>query len=429
METGFVKKFELLEETSKVKDLLDFSVQCESFVKKINSIQSSSVIALVGPFGSGKSTMLHQIITKNANNDLWVEFDAWKYPERKDLWEGLVLDFADQIGEKKKVDKQITGKGTTSKIIDVGTDIISIITDKLPRLDFIDKFTEFFKKSPATRVFELQEIFKRLLDKPDKNIYIIVEDIDRSGDAGVFFLETLKQFLISIKLEKKLVVIVPIANHNYQKNIDSYLKCVDYFEFFELSELKLDNFVDEIFNNDLFVGEFRIGSNKQLIWSGDKRRTETISFLEGLFREMPETTMRMLKLIIRKANLVYRNQVADGHEPDYRITLCLEASKYYKADEKLGFSFFDDFKKRGVVTRGNIFSSFMLAILANQATIYRIQHTENGEKKDLIESKNDFKFIERLNNDKVQYPSYPWTYRSFDSNGESFGMASFYKNY
>ena len=37
-----------------------------------------------------------------------------------------------------------------------------------------------------------------------------------------------------------------IANENYYKNIDSYLKCIDYFDFFEQKNIKLDDKDKEI---------------------------------------------------------------------------------------------------------------------------------------------------------------------------------------
>src|ERR1044072_44610 len=97
MNDGFIKNFELLEEHSKVKDLLGFANICDKFTKRVDSLSGAFVMALVGPFGSGKSTMLHQIMAKRTNQELWVEFDAWKYPDRKDLWEGFVLDLAKAI--------------------------------------------------------------------------------------------------------------------------------------------------------------------------------------------------------------------------------------------------------------------------------------------------------------------------------------------
>ncbi|NCA93751.1 MAG: hypothetical protein EOM84_01090 [Sphingobacteriia bacterium] len=419
---GFVKNSELLEENSKVMDLLDSNIFCEKFTKKINSIYGASIIALIGPFGSGKSTMLHQIMTSYLNNELWVEFEAWKYPDRKDLWEGFVLDFIKIANPKElqKATKKIDGKQNDDKKTLIKT------LSRIPGLAVLEGLNHFLETSPAKRVNDIQEIFNKHIENLHKNIFVVIEDIDRSGDAGIFFLETLKQFLRSIKFDKKLVVIVPIANENYYKNIDSYLKCVDYFDFFELDKINLTKFVDEIFDHNLFKGQLNRPGDNKLIWSGANRRSQVISFLEGLFYKMPGVNMRLLKLIVRKSNLVYKNQIEDGYDPDFGVTLCLEASKYFKANGGTSDSYFDDFKKRGVVTRGNVFCSYLATILFNEYSIFLTSGIDSRE--ELRSSKYDFKFIERVDNKKDTHPSYPWSYGHFE-NDSGFGIASFYSKY
>ncbi len=49
----------------------------------------------------------------------------------------------------------------------------------------------------------MQDLLRDLIKKQNKDIYIIVEDIDRSGDAGVYFLETLQQFISSLDTQEK----------------------------------------------------------------------------------------------------------------------------------------------------------------------------------------------------------------------------------
>jgi energy-coupling factor transporter ATP-binding protein EcfA2 len=103
MADGFIKNYDLIQETSHVDDLLDFSKSVSAFSKRLESIGRPAIIGLVGRFGSGKSTMLYQINRLREQEETWVNFDAWKYPERKDLWEGFVLDLACHLGMRKKV--------------------------------------------------------------------------------------------------------------------------------------------------------------------------------------------------------------------------------------------------------------------------------------------------------------------------------------
>lgn len=403
MVEGFIKNPETLEEKSNQDDLLDCSVICEKFSKKIDAIPSASVIALVGPYGSGKSTMLHQIKKQRAKEEYWIEFDAWKYPDRKDLWEGFVLDTTKFFSslESNKVKQELDGTQHDNK-----KTIISAIS-KIPGLAVIETLNHFIKTSPAKRVDEVQTLLRDFWNKQDKDIYIILEDIDRSGDSGIFFLETLKQFLrISYLKDKKVVIIVPIANQSYEKNMESYLKCVDYFEFFDQGNIELSRFVDEVFDENLFEGNVR---------------TQVISFLEGLFKENKSMTMRLLKLILRKADLVYKNQIIDDHDPDFRVTLCFEASKYHTNTDS-NTTYFDHFKRNSTVSSPTIYSAYLMAIQQGYHSIYK-----NREETNFISTKQ-FNLVQRENNNKKQCPSVPWYYNNYGLE-PGFAITNFYSEY
>ena len=136
--------------------------------------------------------------------------------------------------------------------------------------------------------------------------------------------------------------------------------------------------------------------------------------------------MRRLKLILRKSNLSYINQQENGEDPDFRATICIEASKYFIQDRNTAQSYFDDFKKRGVVTRGNVFSALLWVMLANSDSLYSTRYGEQP-KRELIQPKKDFKLVDRINKDTKQYPSIPWTYGFGEDSG--FAITSFYIKY
>lgn len=75
----------------------------------------------------------------------------------------------------------------------------------------IKNFNHFLHTSPAKRTFEIQKILlEQFSNIPEKKLFIIIEDIDRSGDSGIYFLETLSHFLKNEKIDKKIICIIPI---------------------------------------------------------------------------------------------------------------------------------------------------------------------------------------------------------------------------
>jgi hypothetical protein len=140
-------------------------------------------------------------------------------------------------------------------------------------------------------------------------------------------------------------------------------------------------------------------------------------------------TFRLLKLILRKANIVYQEQIEDGHSPDFRVTLCFESAKYLNMSDELKKSYFSRFKESGVVMRGNIFSAFLATILHDKTSIYSSRYSDDGnEIRELWNPRHDFKCINRRNNDIQSFPSYPWKFGNFNDD-EGFGITEFYLNY
>lgn len=424
-EKGFIEHPELLEEDYRVDDLLDFSVIIERFTKKLDSIHKTAIIGLVGAYGSGKSTMLYQIQKVRNADELWINFDAWKYPDRKDLWEGFILDFAEQVGERSKVSKKIDGKDTKSQTVAVATDVLSAITDKLPKLDFLDKVTELFKASPAKRVFELQEVLSGLIDSQNKKIVIVVEDIDRSGDAGVYFLETLKQFLKNTKLNVCVHVIVPIGDENYRGRETSYLKCLDSVVFFRPRDIRLRRFVEATFNKTLF--EKNESTNGKIIATGEHKKGQVVSFMELLLTHQ-DKNMRMLKAILRGADSSYRTQQQDGLEPDWRVTICFETAKHIRQENQPFFQF-EEIVRDNVIQRNSVIALFLRAMLADTPSIYDPNAAEGVIKFPSVNY--DFRCVVRKGGrGKELYPSHPWAIRNSETGKvEEFGVCDFYLKY
>jgi RecA/RadA recombinase len=337
---SFLKDRVLVEEGHQVDDLLDYSHEVNRLDSYLKGIERSSIVGYIGKFGSGKSTTIYQLKKKYSNdkNTKWFDFDAWKYPERRDLWEGFVLDIADQLGDRKKVQKKIEGKDTKSAVVDVATDVVGAgmelfgeIADRATgifgkiaeKAQIADKLVGFFKRSPVKRVFEIQDLLVTMLSAlPEESIYIVVEDIDRSGDAGQYFLETLRQFIRNNLSTKKIVVLVPIGSEVYNetdKYYSSYQKTLDYTLFFEPRGIRYKNFIESVFDEDSFPKSFQTAPN---VTNAPKWREH----LEDWFQlaTSNKLTIREIKSVIRSADLAYSNLKEQGFEPDPRGVLAFQ---------------------------------------------------------------------------------------------------------
>lgn len=312
MQGGFSKDITLLEETSRIDDLLDFSFHISEFKKYLSNIRTHSIVSVVGNFGSGKSTMLYQIEKENHAN--WIVFDAWAFPSRKDLWEGFVLDFARKISPKEFLEarKSINGEKYFDEKI-----LIKIIASGfnffLPGAGIVENFANLFKSSPARRIFEFRDILASLIKKQKRDLFIVLEDVDRSGREGAVFLETVKQFIdneLNDYIDSKITFIVPIGTKNFEGEFaDSYKKSIDYkFDF--KPKLNFAKFISDVFDEKLFV-------KNNNFWG------EQLDYLFNCFIESGGT-VRELKQILRNANNKFiSQQTIENFSPDPRITILI----------------------------------------------------------------------------------------------------------
>lgn len=335
MSVSLIKNHKLIEETNRTDDLLGFDNELKKLENKLSRLSGACMMGFVGRYGIGKSVLLHQIERK-IKDAKWINFDAWKYHDKKDLWEGFVLDLAEQVSDKnqKSTLEKIEGRKSVSG--EVGKDVMKIVTDVLlgPIANkFLSSFLDpLYTAYPATRVFEIQKILMDLIEThiQEKEIYIVVEDVDRSGKYGIYFLETLKQFLNQLRenSKKKVVVIVPIADESYKNFNHSYLKSLDDVEFFR-PKPNFKNFLESVINPEINKPrKIAVGSLLPELVDRPQQMKQITSFFEVLFQDY-SMTPRMLKNILRLANHSYIRQQEFGHNPDWRLTICIEATKHF----------------------------------------------------------------------------------------------------
>lgn len=410
MSFGFVKNPRLLDEKVSDTDYLDISSSISAFSERLSSTTDHLMIGVIGAFGVGKSTLISKTKESRVEDEEWIHFDAWQFPDRKELWEGLILDTAKHFSKLEGVKRLVDGQsGKDKKLatstlesgVDIASTLVGLPLVLKPLFGLIKNLEYFADKSPARRVFEIQEIFTSLINASKKErIVFILEDVDRSGEAGLFFLETFRQFLNNTSLTKQVLVIVAISNTHYYNNIDSYLKCLDTVEFFnKRAKVDLTSFVKEVFESDV---EFE---------------TEILSeFLSYLYNSYPEMNMRKIKLILRQSNLNYVELTKSGYAPNRLICIGATASRYISQNKDEG-SLFDVFVKRRLISSGDAIAR-MILITNNSFRTYRNEHILTSDSK--LGHTQPIRLVNRANpSDTQNYPSTPYSTNRIRNEGET----------
>ena len=363
-EKGFIKNTKLLEEHSRTENLLDLTSEIERFSTKLDSIRFSSIFWFIWKFWTWKTNFLNQIKNKYTEKSKWFEFDAWKYPERWNLWESFVLEVARQIDPKTfdKIIRKLDWKNPT-KWLEKFIKFFSWF------IWSIKNFSDFLNTSPVKRTFEIQNMLTELFEKiKEKGIYIIVEDIDRSWDNWIYFLETLNYFLKSNEIEKIIIVIVPIWKEKYDRDEIklSYSKCLDYEHDFSLSNIKLNKFIEAIFEDEILSKQYH--------------KWQIISFLELIFIKYPEQiTIRLLKKILRNSNQNYIVLVKKHWElVDFRLSIIFRFLKEIKIDNQNKLRNIQNWTSTSEFNWNDLFS-FFIWIIIGKVNYWNLIYTNDVE--------------------------------------------------
>lgn len=422
MNKGFVKDINILKEQVTDTDFLDINQSVDELSEKLSSIDDNAMLGVVGAFGIGKSTLIENVKTKRKSitKETWIHFDAWQFPERKELWDGLILETAKQVGKLEIVKRSLDGEKHKDKklAVDTATKSVSVIANIATAgisslfqsaVGLVgDTLKYFLESTPAKRVFEMQEVFVELLKKIDaEKIVFVLEDVDRSGQDGLFFLETFRQFLSNNKLDKSIVVITPISNESYFANLDTYLKCLDFVEFYHKSNKSLEKFVSQ-----MFIGD-------------DTYDAEKLSdFLSYVYQRYQHMTIRKIKLVLRQANINYIELTRLGYEPNKLICIAVQMSKYIIMDEQNKISCFEHYLKNRTIGLGNEINR-LIFITAKNIGLYQNERLLTHEK--TMGHTVDIKLVTRDRPDNVKsYPSTPYVAHTFDTKGDSVCLPDFY---
>lgn len=347
-----IKNPELLKESNREFDFFDFTKYAKNLLKSLKAYSSPTVTTIIGGYGTGKSVLLNEVRklsvqSKNKHPAKWVFFECWQYPDKRDLWEALILELVEQIDGKKKRDEMLrsysdiktwrdglvehlantkvaisTAAGIafvtwiTLQLDDAARNIlISIITALiLVLLASIEFIVKPESKSSVSRLSDYKSELEATLKNHEGSLYIVLEDVDRAGELGRRFFETVSHFVKDdMFLGKDIKVVVPIADIDDTKNKalrDSIDKASDNILHFN-PRYSVDRFVKEVFTES-FLDE----PTRQML-------SATITPLLGR-----DISVRKMKHILRNAMIKYRRLRAKDFEANLAICIAIEFSKY-----------------------------------------------------------------------------------------------------
>ena len=430
-----IKNTSLLREDYRLNEgLIEYEV--DLLAGEIAAIDESAIVALVGDYGAGKSTSLYRIRENDTDDShRWLQFDAWRYPERKGLWDGLIIEIAQQLGLEKKVTRKIEGnKSLIGKWGGVIGEAFTQFGDFLPKTDVAkievdpkvavraakisQKAEEIFGKSPAKRAYELERILADVLVSIKENvIYIIVEDIDRSGSDGVNFLETLNYFIKNNEQlkgsGKKMIIIAPIGKAAYSKEIESFYKCTDLVLDYRPSVKSAEQFVKSIFTSDALGGNSVIYINNISAFMAELLSTPGY-----------DMNIRKLKAIIRQVNQRYKSLSSRYKNVDWRAVLVIESMRAIHHSSSPEKSLLDGAMSSSGVSGGTMFAALLYTIYTPNQPIFTYKYANSDKKEDRLVNPNALSY--RFTDYDGQGDVSVWQAHSWDDRSPKGYMADYY---
>lgn len=258
-------KLSYLEEKPSDIDALGYQDEITHVKTRIDRLVKKgkhSIVAYLGPFGVGKSTILSEV-RKQSKNYGWVTFEMWRYSNRNELWDAFVIKLASELTSRKdESDIADEVEGTALNVFErpmlfvwvlcvlAGLTVLSFVAWNsfnsegrfweayfkyavptiLPVLILVGlgwflQLNFITNKRPLRRVFELENILFRTVKGMKKPLVVVVEDVDRSSEDGAIFLETLNHFLGKLTSKSKpIVVIAPQSAQSFSKSEDQTYK-------------------------------------------------------------------------------------------------------------------------------------------------------------------------------------------------------------
>lgn len=356
----------LLEEDIHYTDITPAQARdVDRFAKDIQRWQKHKkkmIVGYVGAFGSGKSLVLSRVsdIIRAKNPDtLWIDFDSWRFADRTQLWDGFVIEVFKSVKKTHSTEKVIDAisgirgvrrwvnnhrifaaaaafglwlllcrilwgalHGNTHDSAFFYTAVLKYATSSFFAVLVLFGVSEIFRQQrPIGRAIELENMLKKALKSANGSVVVVAEDIDRAGEEGVIFLETLRNFLNNLPGTKQTPSLIVIAPQD-----------VTYFSALNDDKIKGLSRSVKIYSSVRYSGSstFDLAEIPPFLVAAGARKDQEgrlYLVLESIYRgRTGQLSWRQLKFMLRELN----EFIKANPEADPAVSLVFIASRYIK---------------------------------------------------------------------------------------------------
>ena len=236
----------LLDDNPSLTDEFGYNKYADTLKEVILTINNTPfTIGILGPWGSGKTTMMKLIHKKLKGECKKIWFNPWKYDNKEVVWNAFIQSIFYEMKKDLKEQDKHRNKNLIENITECGKKLAwyafkigaNKLTSGICTNEFLDELKSSFKRNEEAYNFinTFEDTFSKLVENysDGKKVVIFIDDLDRCiPENAITILESIKLFMDNsnvifvLGLEKEIVE--KGIHFRYKKEIDFSGK--DYLE-------------------------------------------------------------------------------------------------------------------------------------------------------------------------------------------------------